>query len=277
MDWAGVLSREFYNEYQDRKVVIAGGASGMGAALTSAFHWLGARTVILDKNTEHANALADRLGHDDNGQIPLHRPIVLCGDLSIEPERKQVVSQLIEDGIPPSYFISTIGYDKRIDLKTHTQDDLETLLRINFIAPIMLASDLVDSIRQAGGGSICLFTSHHGDDLFDTNMMGYGAAKAALNNGIMRLAKFAAERNSKDNMIRVFGLCPGWVQTENQTSRFQAEEFDRELRNQLIPVAMKAEDIAPFVISCLSQRNAALLSGTILNYDAGAGQIHRTT
>lgn len=273
MDWTGVLSREFYQEFKDKTVVIAGGASGMGAALSNGFHWLGAKVVILDKNEEQARTLADQLGQSEHG----HCPVILCGDLSVEQERKKIIARIVEGGHNPACFISTIGYDKRIDLQSHLQDDLEMLLRINFIAPIMLATDLVEPIRKSGGGSICLFTSHHGDDLFDTHLMGYGAAKAALNNGIMRLAKFAARNNTKENSVRVFGLCPGWVQTENQTSRFKTDEFDQEVRKQLIPTGMKAEDVVPFVISCLSQRNAALLSGTILNYDAGAGQIHRNT
>ncbi len=271
MDWTGVLSREFYQEFEGKAVVIAGGASGMGAALSSGFHWLGAKVIILDKNEAQAKTLADQLAQKENG----HRPVTLCGDLSVEQDRQKIISQFVEGGYAPSCFISTIGYDKRIDLQSHLQDDLEMLMRINFIAPIMLATDLIEPIRKAGGGSICLFTSHHGNDLFDTHLMGYGAAKAALNNGIMRLAKFAAVNNTKENSVRVFGLCPGWVQTENQTSRFRTDEFDQEVRNQLIPIGMKAEDIVPFVISCVSQRNAALLSGTILNYDAGAGQIHR--
>lgn len=270
--WSPLLSRDFSEELQGRSVIIAGGASGMGAALVDAYHWLGAKVVILDKNAQQASALADRL--EERGKDTI-RPVVVAADLIDEKERSGAVSEAISQAGLPGTFISTLGFDRRIGLENHGQDDLELLLRINFIAPVMLARDFIPQMRRAGGGAICLFSSHHGSDLIDTDMMGYGAAKAALDNGIRRLARYAAEKNTPENSVRVFGLRPGWVQTPNQTSRFQESDFERTRLEQLIPVSMKAEDIVPFVVSVMSLRQGFLLSGTILDYDAGSGQISR--
>jgi NAD(P)-dependent dehydrogenase (short-subunit alcohol dehydrogenase family) len=173
---------------------------------------------------------------------------------------------------PPVAFVSTIGYDRRIGFDSLTQEQVELMLRINFIAPVFAARDVMPSLREAGGGAICLFTSRHGSEIFEPDMTGYGAAKAALDSGIRRLAVKAGEGNTSDNIIRVFGFCPGWVQTDAQKARFSGQQFEQAAREQLVPAGMAPEDIVPAVIFGLS-RHARLLSGTTLRYDGGEGQI----
>jgi NAD(P)-dependent dehydrogenase (short-subunit alcohol dehydrogenase family) len=262
--WDGILSRDYHGEFRDRKVIVAGGAAGIGAALAGGLHWLGAQLVILDKNEEQANALADRLQKTGGG----HRPLVVAADLTDETARKQAVDKICKGSLPRA-LVSTLGLDRRGDLASLGQAEIELLLRINFIAPVMLARDLIMPIRKGGGGAICLFSSHHGSDICDVDMMGYGAAKAALDNGIRRLAKFAGSGNDGKNNVRVFGLRPGWVMTENQAARFDRAAFDAAAHRQILPTPMVADDVVPFVISSLCERNAKLLSGAIVDYDAG--------
>jgi NAD(P)-dependent dehydrogenase (short-subunit alcohol dehydrogenase family) len=259
--WDGILSPDYHGELKGRRVVVAGGGSGIGAALVSGLHWLGASICIFDKNADEAEALVRRL---EGG----HRPQIIRTDLGNETERRNAVAKACEGGAPKA-LISTIGLDKRIDLGSQGQFDTEDLLRVNFIAPIMLARDFVNHIRSAGGGAICIFSSHHGSDLCDTHLMGYGAAKAALDNGIRRLAKFAGAENTAANCVRVFGIRPGWVMTEKQTSRFEQSTLDAAVHQQTLPVRMAAIDLVPFVISAICDRNARLLTGTVIDYDAG--------
>lgn len=262
--WDDVLSRDYHGEFRERKVIVAGGAAGIGAALAGGLHWLGAQVVILDKDEDKAHALADRLYKTDLGL----RPLVVAADLTDEKARMRAVDTICK-GDPPRALVSTLGLDRRGDLASLEQAEIELLFRVNFIAPVMLARDLITPIRKGGGGAICLFSSHHGSDLCHADMMGYGAAKAALDNGIRRLAKFAGSGNDGKNNVRVFGLRPGWVMTENQAARFDRSAFDAAAYKQILPVAMAANDVVPFVISSLCERNAKLLSGTVLDYDAG--------
>lgn len=261
--WDQHLSRDYFREFCGRGAIVAGGASGIGAALASALHWLGARVVILDKSAGAAGALAQELGAG---------AMAVGGDLSIEQDRARAMAEACRAAGGVSYFISTIGYDSRVGFDALTQEQLEEMLRVNFIAPVLAAREAMPALRQAGGGAICLFTSRHGSEIFEPDMLGYGTAKAALDGGIRRLAVRAGEGNTAENTIRVFGFCPGWVQTEAQKARFSGQQFSAAAQEQLVPRGMEPEDIVPAIVFALS-RHAGLLSGATLRFDGGEGQI----
>lgn len=243
--------------FNGKGVVIAGGSQGIGAALADAFHAQGARVVILDR---------------EKPGIETFFPVITA-DLGDEAARAEAIAQaqvLLPDGA--SVFISTIGLDRRVPFDTFTQKDADILMRVNFYAPFFTAREVLPLLRRAGGGAICLFTSRHGSEIFAPDMAGYGCAKAALDNGIKRLARAAGEANTPDNIVRVFGFCPGWVQTENQTARFGPDQFADAAREQLVPLPMPPAGIVPAVLFAVSPQ-AAFLSGTIFRFDGGEGQL----
>jgi NAD(P)-dependent dehydrogenase (short-subunit alcohol dehydrogenase family) len=267
LNWEQSLSREYFREFQGKGVIVAGGASGIGAALVDGLHWLGAKVAILDKGAEAAKDLAGRLAARG-----APAPMAIAADLAIEKDRKHAIDEAVRAVGAPVAFISTLGYDARIDFDSLTQEQAEQLMRVNFFAPVFAARDLMPAMRKAGGGAMCLFTSRHGSEIFDPDMTGYGAAKAALDSGIRRLAIKAGEGNSADNIIRMFGFCPGWVQSDNQKARFSPQQFEQAAQEQLVPRGMQPEDIVPAIIFGLS-KHSGLLSGTTLRYDGGEGQI----
>ncbi len=273
-DWQHSLSRDYFREFQGRCVIVAGGASGIGAALSDALHWLGAKVAILDKSIDLTLSLAADLRDRGSGDAAFerHAPLGITVDLTDEKARQKAIAEASEKLGPPLDFISTLGYDSRVSLDDLDQAQAELLMRINYFAPFFAARDVMAEMRKGGGGSVCLFTSRHGSEIFEPDMTGYGAAKAALDSGIRRLAVRAGEGNSPDNIIRVFGFCPGWVQSEAQKARFTKQNFIDAAQEQLVPLGMQPEDIVPAVIFSLS-RHAQLFSGTTLRLDGGEGQI----
>lgn len=267
-NWDDSLSREYFSGFRGKGAIVAGGASGIGAALVEGLHWLGARVAILDKSADVGRGVAARLAARDKSNAP----VAIAADLSAETERRRAMEEAFRAVGAPTVFVSTLGHDARVAFDGLTQDQAEQMMRVNFFAPFFAARDVMPAMRQAGGGAICLFTSRHGSEIFEPDMTGYGSAKAALDSGIRRLAVKAGEGNTPENMIRVFGFCPGWVQTEAQKGRFSSAQFEQAAREQLIPVGMKPEDVVPAIIFALS-KHATLLSGTTLRYDGGEGQI----
>lgn len=265
--WEETLSRDYFREFKGRGVIVAGGASGIGAALVDAFSWLGAEVAILDRNRNSAESLAARLKQRDGSDV-----FAFGADLAVESERIQAVSAACGAVKNLSAFVSTLGLDGRVNFDELTQAQAEQSMRVNFFAPFFAARDVLPALRAAGGGAICLFTSRHGSEIFEPDIASYGTAKAALDSGIRRLAIKAGEGNMPDNIVRVFGFCPGWVQTEAQRERFSPQQFTEAAREQLVPQGMMPQDIVPAVIFALS-RYAALLSGTIVRFDGGEGQI----
>ena len=113
------------------------------------------------------------------------------------------------------------------------------LHRINFIAPILMARDVIKEMRSKGDacGSVCLFTSHHGAGLNDTMLLGYGPAKAALDKGMRLLADWSAEGQTDMNIIRVNGERPGWVATPAQLGRFSRDAIEDATRCSAFPAS----------------------------------------
>ncbi len=254
-NWENSLSRDYFAEFNGNGVMIAGGATGIGAALADAFSWLGAKVAVIDLN-ESAAAVS------------------IAADLTDEQARTAAIAEACAKIGAPAAFISTLGFDNRLGFDL-TQEQAEHLMRVNFFAPVFAARDVMPVMRSGGGGAICLFTSRHGSEIFEPDMTGYGCAKAALDSGIKRLAVRAGEDNTSDNIIRVFGFCPGWVQSDSQKARFSAKQFDDAAKEQLIPVGMQPADIVPAIIFGLS-KHSRLLSGTTLRFDAGEGQIRKS-
>ena len=251
-DWNNSLSRDYFGGFNGRGVIIAGGAAGIGAALADAFQWLGAKVAVVDKN-------------------PSAAAVSITADLTDEKARSAAIADACAKVGAPIAFVSTLGFDSRLGFDL-TQEQAEHLMRVNFFAPVFAARDVMPVMRKGGGGAICLFTSRHGSEIFEPDMTGYGCAKAALDSGIKRLAVKAGENNTAANIIRVFGFCPGWVQSDNQKARFDAKQFDDAAKEQLVPVGMQPADIVPAIIFGLS-KHSRLLSGTTLRFDAGEGQV----
>ena len=273
LDSSKILSRRNYPEFESKTVLILGGANGIGAALVEGFLSLGAKVGIVDKDGTRAEALAQSLDqHEASAAFPSLPPRVFAADLAIESERERALDTAVREVGSPKTVVCTIGLDRRVDFETVKQGELEDLIRINGLAPILAARQLIAPMRKGGGGGLCIFTSRHASDIFEPNMLGYGGGKAFLESGIQRLAQFVGSENTSENIIRIFGFCPGWVQTENQLSRFTNDNFESAKTEQLIPLDMRAEDIVrPVVFLCSNQ--AGLYTGQIFQYDAGEGRL----
>ena len=267
------LSCRDYPEFESKTVLVLGGANGVGAALVEAFLSLGAKVGIVDRDGTRAEALAQSLArHESSSASPTFLPRVFAADLAIESERERALDTAVRELGSPKTVVCTVGFDRRVDFETVKQSELEDLIRINGLAPILAARQLIASMREGGGGSVCIFTSRHGSKIFQPDMLGYGGGKAFLESGIQRLAQFVGSKNTSENTIRIFGFCPGWVQTENQLSKFTHDNFESAKAEQLIPVDMRAEDIVrPVVFLCSSQ--AGLYTGQIFQYDGGEGRL----
>ncbi len=268
------LNSDFFNEFSAKGVIIAGGAQGIGAALVEAFHWLGAKVAILDRDEKLASDLCEKLVERTENHFALFKPKVFAADLTDQIARDKAIDDACRWAGPVHSFISTLGIDMRVPADELTQDKLEFLLRVNYVAPVMAARKVMPYLRQGGGGSILLFTSAHGDDLIDAQMAGYGAAKAALINDIRRMALEAGLTNTKDNIIRVNGYCPGWIETDNQLRRFSEDVFEKAASESLLPLRITGEDVAASVVFAVSKYNQ-LMTGQIIKCDAGGGKIVR--
>ena len=235
-------------------VLITGGGSGIGAALTEGFARQGCRVAFIDIARDESRALADRVEMDVG-----RRPLYLDADLrDIEALRAAVMKAADAHG-PVTVLINNAAFDQRHALEDVTVEYWDSNQSINLRPHFFTAQAVAPGMIEAGRGSIINFTStsfliNHPD------MPSYTAAKA----GIIGLTKGLAGKLGPHG-IRVNAIAPGWVITERQRELWVTEAaLSAHVAKQCIREVMKPEDIVGPCLFLASDASLMLTAQTLI-------------
>lgn len=243
-----------FHDLAGRAVLITGGGSGIGAALTEGFLRQGARVAFIDIAEGPSHALAERL-RVETGTAPL---FIRCDLTDIGALRAAVAQAEAAQGAA-TVLINNAAWDDRHDLAEMTPDYWDKNQAINLRPHAFTAQAVAPGMKAAGGGSIINFTStsfliNHPD------MPSYTAAKA----GIIGLTKGLAGKLGPDN-IRVNAVAPGWVITERQQALWVTEEsLSAHIQKQCIRRQMRPEDMVGPCLFLASNASAMLTAQTLI-------------
>ncbi|WP_442580665.1 SDR family NAD(P)-dependent oxidoreductase [Mesorhizobium sp. ASY16-5R] len=243
-----------YADIEEAAVLITGGGSGIGAALTEGFVAQGARVAFLDIAEGPSEALRDRIGGTYSSK-PL---FIRCDLRDIEALRGAVRQAEAAHGAA-TVLVNNAAFDDRHDIADVTVDYWDTNQAINLRPHFFTAQAVAPGMRAAGRGSIINFTStsfliNHPD------MPSYTAAKA----GIIGLTKGLAGKLGPWN-IRVNAVAPGWVITERQRDLWVTEEaLNAHVARQCIREVMKPEDMVGPCLFLASDTSRMLTAQTMI-------------
>lgn len=247
-----------YPDLKNASVLITGGGSGIGAALTEGFAAQGAKVAFIDIAKEQSEALVERLAPD-----AVYKPLFLQADLrDIEALRMAIGEAAAAHG-PVTVLVNNAALDDRHEIDVVDENYWENNLAINLRPHFFTIQAVVEGMRQAGGGAIVNFTSTS-YMLNIGNMPAYTTAKA----GIVGLTKGMAGKLGPDN-IRVNAIAPGWVMTERQKALWVTEEGLADMIDrQCIKEAIQPEDmVGPCLF--LASRAARMVTAQVLIADGG--------
>lgn len=237
-----------------RSVLITGGGSGIGAALTEGFVRQGCKVAFIDIAEKPSTALCDRLEKEAGA-----RPLFLKTDIRDIEALQAAMKQAADAHGPVTVLINNAALDDRHRLADVTLDYWENNQAINIRPHLFTAQAVALGMRAAGGGSIINFTStsymiNHPD------MPSYTAAKA----GIVGLTKGLAGHLGPDN-IRVNAVAPGWVLTERQRTLWATEEGIKAfVDKQCIKREMAPADMVGVCLFLASDCSAMLTAQTLI-------------
>lgn len=239
-----------------RRVLITGGASGIGAAMVEAFVAQGAHVAFIDIDSTAADALLQRLP----GDACCH---FAAADVRDIPALQAAIDHLVGRLGGLSVLINNAANDARHafeDVTPELWDDRHASnLRHHFFA----TQRVVPYLRAAGGGSVINFSSTswmRGRP----GMVGYTTAKAGITGLTRTLARELGAYG-----IRVNTLVPGAIRTERQVRQFRTPEEDAMvLGSQALKLHLLPEHVARMALF-LAADDSEGCSGQSFVVDAG--------
>ncbi|MPV51005.1 SDR family oxidoreductase [Pseudactinotalea sp. HY160] len=260
------FSALFAGHFTGRRVVIMGGARGIGADIGEGFARAGASVLLTDLTPavlDTASAL-NETGLDVTG---------LVADATDEDDVAGVFAHVRSEWGSLDVLVNNAGIITISRLEETSTEDFAKVLAVNTTAQFLAAREALPLLRAAGGGSILNAASGQAREGFI-----FTPSYAASKFGVMGMTQSLAKELAPEN-IRVNAYCPGIVETE------MWEYNDREwgrliggyepgeyIRNAIesIPLGRAASgaDIA-HALMFLASDAGTYITGQALNIDGG--------
>ena len=235
---------------QNKTILVTGGSSGIGRAIAMLCSKLGATVIVVGRNEERLRGVVEQMEHNSYYEI---------ADLTSDEDIISLANNLpMLNGI-----VHCAGIGHRKMGKQLVPDDIDTVMNINFKAPVLLQALLLRGKKVAGGASIVFIASRAASSPSIGNGI-YSASKGALISYSKCLALELAPRN-----IRVNCVCPAMIWTDLILQGTATKE-DLEFEQQKYPLKRfgHPEDVANMVSFLLSDSSLWL---TNCCYDVTGG------
>ena len=250
------MSGAIYPSLRNRLVVVTGGGTGIGAALTEGFARQAARVVFLDVAEEASKALAADLSTFT--PPPVFRP---CNLLDLEVLRETLTSIVAEHGAI-DVLVNNAANDDRHTLAEVTPAYWDDRIGVNLRHLYFAAQAAAPGMRERGRGVILNLGSiswHLG--LPDLSI--YETAKA----GIEGMTRALARELGVDG-IRVSCIVPGNVKTPRQMKWYTPEGEAEIVAAQCLKSRIEPSDVAALALF-LASDDARFITGHEYFVDAG--------
>jgi 3-oxoacyl-[acyl-carrier protein] reductase len=155
---------------------------------------------------------------------------------------------------------AALGTDGALSIMHNSQ--IERLIRVNTLAPIVLTKYVVRHMMADGGGRIVNVSSIVSETGF-SGLSVYAATKASLVGFTRSLAREVGRLN-----VTVNAVAPGFMDTD-MTQGLEGERREQVARRSALKRLPAVEDVADAVEFLLGARSASI-TGTVVTVDAGS-------
>lgn len=246
-----------YPSLAGKRVLVTGGASGIGEALVSGFAAQGAHVAFLDRQVEAGEALARRLSVDAASPPRFAR----C-DLTDLDSMGGNIAMLADELGSFDILLNNAANDDRHAISDVTPAYWDERIAVNLRHLFFAAQAVIPGMKAAGGGSIVNFGSISWH-LALPDLVLYQTAKAAIEG----MTRSMARELGADN-IRVNTIIPGNVETPRQAKWYTPEGEAEIIAAQCLKARVQPADIAAMALF-LASDDARMCTGHDYWVDAG--------
>jgi len=235
---------------KDKRVLITGGASGIGAATAARFLEEGSAVCVLDRDVNACKKIMQ--------DLPQLAGTVVA-DVSDLPQVEIAFKESIRLMGAVDVLINNAGISIRHPFLEITPEEWDKVIAVNLTGVFYVAQTAAKHMWERGSGVILQTASTNG-------VMGYPyyADYNATKAGVIELTKsMALELAPK---IRVCAVAPGYVLTPMQRAEYTDEMLDEVNRKIPLRRHAKPEEIAA-LFAFLASDDAAYMTGHVYTVD----------
>ena len=244
---------------KNKKVIITGGASGIGKATAELFCHEGAQVAILDINKTEGEKTVNKIN------INKKKAFFFETDLTKSKEVKNSINKVLNQFKEINILFNHAGTIIVKPLHKSSEDDYNYLMDINVRSAFLVCNQVIPIMLKNKGGNIIITSSIGGEKGFALESL-YCMTKGA----VLQLARSIAVEY-RDQGIRCNAVCPGFVKTNHGLR--EIKELDEQGQNwnetDLHAVQgriCKPEEVATAVLY-LASDDSSFVNGTALYVD----------
>lgn len=249
------------NRFENKHVVITGGARGIGFETAKQFAQEGAYISILDMNAESLAKAKTELAYVSKTIF------TYTADITNRSQIADLIDKL-ETEKPIDVLINNAGIAEETPFLEIEEKNWKKIIDVNLTGYFHISQFVCRYMAKRKSGVVVNMASKNGLD-GEFGYAHYNASKGA----IIMLTKTMALELAHLN-IRVNAVCPGYIQTP-MSMEIDSPEFTKNFVDRYIPLNRpgKVEEIAPLFLF-LASDESSFMTGQVMIADGGqlAGQ-----
>lgn len=235
---------------KEKTILVTGASSGIGRGIAIVCAGMGAKLILTARNVNRLQETMSSLEGEGHIFIP--------ADLTLSEERKK----LVECTPKLNGLVQCAGVMNRVPCKSIEQTEIDSVMKPNFEAPMLLQSELLQGKKIEKSASIVYIASIAAKSPVAGNAL-YSASKAALISYAKCLSLELAPR-----LIRVNCICPAMVWTDLVFEGATREQLEKDQEKYPLKRYGKPEDIANLAVYLLSDASS-WMTGSCVDITGG--------
>jgi len=257
----------------DKSVIVTGGASNIGRAITLGFAREGAKITIAELDV----ALAEKVA-DEARKIGAREVQVVQTDVTDMTQVQAMVNQAVDKFSAVDVLVNNVGWDDLMFFSQTTPEFWEKIIKINFVGMLNCTYTVLEHLVKSAGAivSVSSDASRQGE----AREAVYGGMKAGINSFMKTIAKENGRYGVRCNVV-----CPGvtipdedeevsnasmWSDRE---AMFTEDQFKKIAASLPLKKLGRPDDLANAVLFMSSNAVAGHVTGQVLSVSGGYSMI----
>lgn len=245
--------------FENKTVIVTGGAKGIGAGCASVFYRDGANVSIIDVDEDSGRKISSSLGE---------RALFVKCDISKEYQVKDAVKRTIEEFGSVDFLVNNAGIMNYTKVTTTTEDMWDSIMEVNIKGAFLCAKHSIPHMLEKKAGVVVNMSStlaFHAQ----TNNAAYVTSKSALLGLTRSIAVDYAPH------IRSVAICPGGVDTPLNREAFNQSPNPEKVRQETIDLHLveriASQDEIGEMVAYVCSDKGSFINGHPIRIDGGIG------